>query len=320
MNHYLPEGVRILTAENQAALHSVAAMREAMAAGTILEARAVLCDHAHNLTVQLPCMRGWIPREEGAIGIAEGTTRDIALIARAGKPVCFRILRIETDEMGEPIAILSRRVVQEECWKAYLSQCRPGDILPATVTHLERFGAFVDIGCGIPSLLPIDTISVSRISHPKDRFTVGQSIRVVVKQIEPGRVYLTHRELLGTWEENAAMFSAGQTVAGIVRSIESYGIFVELTPNLAGLAEPHEEVHVGQCASVHIKAILPEKMKVKLNLIDAFDYTDSPAPMHYFVKGKHIDRWKYTPDVSSRVIETIFIPETPIIKNDSTKI
>ncbi len=313
MNQYLPEGLRLHTAENRAALHSVAAMKEAMAAGTILEARAVLCDCSHNLTVPLPCMRGWIPREEGAIGIADGTTRDIALIARAGKPVCFRILRIETDEAGEPVAILSRRAVQKECWENYLSKCRLGDILPATVTHLERFGAFVDIGCGIPSLLPIDTISVSRISHPKDRFVVGQSIRVIVRQIEPDRIYLTHRELLGTWEENAALFAVGQTVAGMVRSVETYGIFVELTPNLAGLAEPHEDVRAGQCARVHIKAILPEKMKVKLNLIDAFDCDDPPAAMHYFVTDPHIDRWQYTPNVAKRMIETVFTPENPRI-------
>ena len=112
---YLPEGSRLHTPENQAALRSVASMERAMHAGTILEARAVLCDSGHNLTVQLPCMRGWIPREEGAMGITDGTTKDIALIARAGKPVCFRILRISQDETGAPVAILSRRAVQEEC-------------------------------------------------------------------------------------------------------------------------------------------------------------------------------------------------------------
>ena len=243
-----------------------------------------------------------------AMGITDGTTKDIALIARAGKPVCFRILRISQDETGAPVAILSRRAVQEECWEQYLSRRRVGDILPATVTHLEKFGAFVDIGCGIPSLLPIDTISVSRISHPRDRFVIGQKIRAVVRQTEPHRIHLTHRELLGTWEENAAAFSAGQTVAGIIRSVESYGVFVELAPNLAGLAEPCEDAVAGQCASVYIKAILPEKMKVKLILIDTFAQTDPPQPPRYFVPESqtHLDYWRYTPDSSPRIIETDF--------------
>ncbi len=314
MNKYLPEGSRLHTPENIDALHSISAMERAMRSGTILEAKAILCDSNHNLTVQLPCMRGIIPREEGAVGIADGSTKDIALIARAGKPVCFRILRIEVDKNGDPLAILSRRSVQEECWKHYLSHCKPGDILPAVVTHLERFGAFVDIGCGVPSLLPIDAISVSRISHPRDRFHIGQSIRTVVRRTEPGRIHLTHRELLGTWAENAEKFEAGQTVAGIVRSVEPYGIFIELTPNLAGLAEPHENVQAGEHASVYIKAILPEKMKMKLILIDTFSQAESPEPLQYFIRPdqQHINRWQYTPDCASRRIETIFTPDNTI--------
>lgn len=115
----------------------------------------------------------------------------------------------------------------------------PGDIISARVTHLEPFGCFVDIGCGIASLLPIDAISVSRIAHPSDRFRVGEEIRVVVRgRDEKNRITLTHRELLGTWEENAAAFCAGDTVPGIVRSVEDYGIFIELTPNLAAWQSP----------------------------------------------------------------------------------
>ncbi|MGL0910084.1 hypothetical protein ACSTB0_13670, partial [Faecalibacterium wellingii] len=44
--------------------------------------------------------------------------------------------------------------------------------------------------------------------------------------------------LLGTWEENAAGFTVGETVVGIVRSVEEYGTFIEIAPNLAGLAHP----------------------------------------------------------------------------------
>ncbi|MFQ9916228.1 MAG: hypothetical protein ACLRWQ_07410 [Flavonifractor plautii] len=90
----------------------------------------------------------------------------------------------------------------------------------------------MDIGCGVPSLIGIENISVSRIPHPDQRFRVGQAIFAVVQELDPklGRVYLTHRELLGTWAENAAHFQAGMTVPGIVRGLKEYGAFVELTP------------------------------------------------------------------------------------------
>ncbi len=306
MTAYLPEGMLLHTPENAAALQNVYTLQDAMRNGKILEARAIVCDNAHNLIVELPCMRGIIPREEGAIGITEGTTRDIALISKAGKPVCFQVQQIITDENGIPTAILSRKQAQLQCWQQFLSHLKAGDIIPARVTHMEKFGCFVDIGCGVPSMIPIDLISVSRISHPSDRFTVGQEIKVVVTSVTSNRVFLSHKELLGTWQENAARFTAGETVSGIVRSVEPYGIFVELAPNLAGLAEPKEKIFPKERASVYIKALIPEKMKVKLILVDAFADTEPIEPLSYFVHTSHIDRWQYAPTCAAKQIETRF--------------
>ena len=89
-------------------------------------------------------------------------------------------------------------------------------------------------------------------------------------------------------------------------SVESYGIFVELTPNLAGLAELKENVHAGQQASVFIKSILPNRMKVKLVLVECFDYTYKPEPPVYFFQGDHIDKFTYSPPECAKHIETVF--------------
>ncbi len=306
MTEYLPEGFLIGTADNRCSLQSYFTLNECMSAGKILEAPCIICDSRHNLIIDLGCMRGIIPREEGAIGIAEGTTKDIALISRVNKPVSFIVTDFRRKENGELYAVLSRRAAQEKCMREYLSSLTPGDIIPARVTHIESFGCFVDIGCGIPSLIPIDMISVSRISHPSDRFRVGQDIYAVVKSLENGRICLTHKELLGTWEQNAAMFEVGETVTGIVRSIEDYGIFVELTPNLAGLAELRSDVSVNSCASVYIKAIIPEKMKIKLIIVSASESAYCDNELKYFQTSGHIDRWLYSGSYSSKVIQTIF--------------
>lgn len=306
MTAYLPEGMLLHTPENAAALQNIYTLQDAMRTGKILEARAIVCDNAHNLIVELPCMRGIIPREEGAIGITEGTTRDIALISKAGKPVCFQVQQIITNENGMPTAILSRKKAQLQCWKQFLSHLKAGDVIPARVTHMEKFGCFVDIGCGVPSMIPIDLISVSRISHPSDRFTIGQEIKVVVTNVTNNRIFLSHKELLGTWQENANQFIAGETVSGIVRSVEPYGIFVELSPNLAGLAEPKDHVFPKERASVYIKALIPEKMKVKLILVDSFTDTEPIQALSYFVHTSHIDRWQYAPSCAAKQIETRF--------------
>ena len=303
---YKPEGYIFESPSNQRYISAAEGLSEAMQKNIILEGRVILCTSSHDLIIDLPCARGIIPREEGAIGVKEGKTRDIALISRVNKIVCFKITGLELDDNGELIAMLSRRSAQEECLKEYVSKLAKGDIIDAKVTHLEQFGSFVDIGCGIPSLIPIDSMSVSRISHPGDRFYVGQKIKAVVTDNSDGRIYLSHKELLGTWEENAARFNIGETVPGIVRSIEGYGIFVELTPNLAGLTEPYSGIKVGQTVSVYIKAIIPEKMKVKLIIVDVYCEKAPAAEYEYFINEDHIKRWTYSSSSSEKLIQTDF--------------
>ena len=180
--------------------------------------------------------------------------RDIAVLTRVGRPTCFVIEGLDTDEDGAPCYRLSRAEAQRLCKAEYLDTLSPGDILPCTVTHIEPFGAFCDVGCGISALLPIDCMSVSRISSPADRVSVGQQILCAIKNRDAqGRFVLTIRELLGTWAENAARFTVGETVVGIVRSVEEYGTFVEIAPNLAGLAESCSGLAPGQAVSVYIK-------------------------------------------------------------------
>lgn len=304
---FCPEGHRLNTPENSAAVSSPAALSEAQRTGRILEARALMCDSAHDLIVDLGGMRGVIPREEGALGIREGTVRDIAILSRVNRPVCFTVQDFIRDGSGRITALLSRRAAQELCQREYIEALHPGDVIPARVTHLEPFGVFADIGCGIPALLPIDSISVSRIGHPRERFLPGMDIRAVVKGRDRGRVDLSHKELLGTWQENAERFRAGETVGGVVRSIESYGVFVELAPNLAGLAEAKENVFPGQQASVFIKSVLPARMKVKLIMIETFDSEPrKPQPPEYFFEGTHMDEFVYSPPESDKIIRSVF--------------
>lgn len=313
-NAYLPEGCLYETERNRFYIGSLAGLERAMREDAILEAPALLCDEARNLHIGLCAGAvGIIPQSE-VLSLRPGESgKDIAVLTRVGKKVCFKITGI--DDSVSPVRILlSRRAAQEECRTAYTSRLSPGDLIPARVTHTEPFGAFCDIGCGLISLLPVDAISVSRISSPADRLHNGMEIRAAVRTVDPesGRIYLSMRELLGTWEENTSLFTPGQTVAGVIRSVESYGIFIELTPNLAGLAEvrDHERdlASVGHIAAVYIKSINPERMKVKLALVDSYKGNVAVPPLRYYVPQNvhHLDRWVYSPASCARVVETVF--------------
>lgn len=302
---YLPEGFRLHTPENRW-VNTPAAMDQAAEEEQILEGIVTRCDCAHNLVVDCNGITGLIPRSEAALGLSSGRTREIALLSRVGKPVCFQVIG-----EGDGQYLFSRARVQQKALNYLMENLLPGDVICARVTHLEPFGAFVDIGCGLTSLVGIEHISVSRIAHPAERFYPGQWIHVAVRGVDPsiGRVHLTHRELLGTWLENARRFSPGETVSGVVRGNEDYGVFVELSPNLSGLAERKEGVASGDGVSVYIKSILPEKMKVKLILIDKLEKAPSTLirPEDYQITQGRLQHFLYSPPgKEGRLTETVF--------------
>ena len=286
---------------------SAAELRTAMTNHEILQSTALAFDTQRQLRFELDGIKAVMPFAQCADGAESGTVRDIAVLTRVGRPTCFVIEALDTDENGQPFYRLSRAEAQRMCKAEYLNGLQPGDILPCTVTHIEPFGAFCDVGCGISALLPIDCLSVSRISSPADRVSVGQQILCVLKSRDAqGRFVLTIRELLGTWEENAAAFTVGETVVGIVRSVEEYGTFIEIAPNLAGLAESCPDLHPGQAVSVYIKNILPDKMKIKLVIVNHSLNQRHRFELRYFITEGHLDRWLYSTPESRKCIETDF--------------
>ena len=300
---FYPEGINNHLARR---FDSYGDIKAAMQRRELLEATVIRCDEAHNLYVDLGCCTGIIPKNEGAYGIIEGSVRDIALISKVGRRVCFYIMGFHRNSNSVIVPVLSRRRVQLDCREQYIDALLPGDIIRAKVTRLEPFGAFIDIGCGINSLIPIDMLSVSRIAHPCERLQNGQLIRTALLHREPHKLTFTLKELLGTWAENAAGFTVGETVTGTVRSVESYGVFVELAPNLAGLAELRDDVSPGERVSVYIKSVIPEKMKIKLVIVERLFTGNAVPPLPYYVNAPHIDSWLFSPPGCTKRIATYF--------------
>lgn len=139
------------------------------------------------------------------------------------------------------------------------------------IKNIRKFGAFVDIGGGITGLLHIEDISISRIKSPEERFFVGQKIKVMIKSIdkENNRIVLSHKELLGNWEDNIQDFQEKMIVDGTVKEADQYknGLFIELKPNLVGLAEYKDGFRYGQKVKVYIKKIIKDKKKIKLLIV-----------------------------------------------------
>lgn len=242
-------------------------LNEAYLSGAVINGLVTKCDSNYNLYVDLGNrIQGIIPREEvEAVNIDEtGFPRPNVCAGKVNKIVQFKVKDIKKED----IAILSRKAVGQEALKWVKNELSEGMVVSGIVRNIRPYGVFIEIGGGIAGLLHIEDISVARIKSPEERFKIGQKVNVMIKYIDRSneRVILTYKELLGTWEDNIKEFSEGDIVEGIVRETERQknGIFVELKPNLVGLADYKENIQYGQKVHVNIRKIIPEKKKVKL--------------------------------------------------------
>ena len=238
--------------------------------GNIMQAKVTKCDSNYNLYLDLGNnITGIIPREEvEAVNIDEtGFPKPNICTSKIDKYVQFKV----KDTSKKDSVILSRKAVGREAMDWMRNDLKEGMQVCGIVKNIRPYGAFVEIGGGIVGLVYIEDISVARIKSPFERFKIGQKINIVVKSIDrkTNRVILSYKEMFGTWEENIEHFNEGMTVKGIARETEKSknGIFVELRPNLIGMAEYKEDIEYGQEVDVYIKKIIPEKKKVKLLIV-----------------------------------------------------
>ena len=146
---------------------------------------------------------------------------------------------------------------------------KPGVKLKGIVVNLLDYGAFVDVGGGVTGLIKLSDVSDIPLKHPNEVLRIGQRINVIVKKYDrdTGKIELSYKEQLGTFEQNVKKLKEGDIVEGIVKNRIKTGIFIELKPNLIGLAEHINGLEYGQKVLVSIKRINIEKKKIKLIVI-----------------------------------------------------
>ena len=236
----------------------------------IMQGLVKRCDKNYNLYVNLENgLTGIMPREEiEAINLQENNLpKENICIGKVHKFVQFKIKEIKDDNT----VIISRKDVQEEALDWVKNDLAVGQKVQGIVKSIKPYGAFIEIGGGVVGLAHIEDLSIARIKSPYERLKIGQKVEVVIKSIDKqkGKVILSHKELLGSWEENAKKFEQGMKTYGIIRETEKNknGIFIELNPNLVGMAEYQEGLEYGEKVSVYIRKIDEEKKKIKLNIL-----------------------------------------------------
>ncbi len=201
------------------------------------------------------------------------------------KKMTFKIIRFR--DHGRSI-VLSRRALleaeQEKDAVGVREKIAEGMKFTGTVTRLENFGAFVDLGSRVEGLIHVSEMRHERVNHPQDVVKAGDEVTVKVIAVKnlgdrrKERISLSIKALeKDPWDEVRSQFTAGTVTMGKIEGIEEYGAFVELAPNVRGLIHvseladrrvnhPRDVVSVGDEVKVAVLEVDNKRKRLRLSI------------------------------------------------------
>ena len=130
--------------------------------------------------------------------------------------------------------------------KELMEKIHVGDTVEGTVKNVTDFGAFIDLG-GVDGLLHISEMSWGRVENPKKVFKVGETLKVLIKDIDGTKVALSLKfDDSNPWKDAATKYAVGNVVTGKVARMTDFGAFIELAPGVDAL------LHVSQISRAHV--------------------------------------------------------------------
>ncbi|OGM01488.1 hypothetical protein A2480_04350 [Candidatus Uhrbacteria bacterium RIFOXYC2_FULL_47_19] len=191
-----------------------------------------------------------------------------------GKEIEVRVLDVnETEEK----LIVSEKAVWEEKQRSVIAKYKVGDAIEGEVSALAEFGAFVKFDI-LEGLVHISEIAWQRIDHPKNLLQVGDTVRAEIIGIEGSKIFLSMKKLIDDpWKAVSERYRIGQKVKGTVLKVNPFGFFVELDPEIHGLAhvselshksieDPSQIAKPGEVLEFMVVSIEPEQHRLGLSL------------------------------------------------------
>lgn len=200
---------------------------------------------------------------------------------------------------------LSIKAVQSDPWAEVESELDEGDTITVTVSNIEAYGVFVDLGNDIEGFLHISEITWNKnVKNPNDYLTVGQEIDVEVIEInsKTHKLRVSLKRLLAKpFDEFMKSHKEGDIVTGVVTSLTDFGAFVRID-GVEGLLHNQDVswdknvkckdiLKSGDEVEVKIAKISPEDQKISLN--------------HKALLESPIDKFATTHKINSVVTGTI---------------
>ncbi len=199
----------------------------------------------------------------------------------------FDFLISQFDPKGRNLVVSRRKLLdlqKAENEGQFISQKKAGDIVSGTVSRMEKFGAFIQLGGGVEGLCHISEIGWSRLQDPAEVLSLHQSVQVKILEVIEldGRlkISLSIKQAGGDgdpWLTVPEKFKVGTVTQGTVEKKEQYGLFVQLAPGITGLlprskwkesldAQSFENKKKGDQLTVQVDEVLFEQKRISLGL------------------------------------------------------
>lgn len=218
-------------------------LRKLMEAGTIAQVKIIEANKG-GLLVTCGNVSGFMPvsqlSPEHYPRIQGGDKNKILdrLKSYIGQAFDAKVIDVGEDEDK---LIVSEKAAWEEQQKDLLGSYNVGDTIEGTVSVITEFGAFVQFGQGLEGLIHISELAWQRIDDPRDIVASGQKIKAQIIKIERSKIFLSIKRLIDDpWMRVKNTYVVGQKVTGKVLKVNPFGLFVELDPEIHGLAHSSE--------------------------------------------------------------------------------
>lgn len=190
----------------------------------------------------------------------------------------FDVKIIDVTEAEDKL-IVSEKASWEEKQKDVIASFKVGDTVEGKVTAVTDFGVFVEFGEEkLEGLVHISELAWQRIDNPSDYVQVGDTIKAEIINIENSKIFLSMKKLKDDpWRNVFEKYQTNQIVKGKILKVNPFGLFVELDPDIHGLAhiselsdkpinDVNEIAKAGETRDFRILSIEPNNHRLGLSL------------------------------------------------------
>ena len=229
-------------------------------------------------------------------------------VVKVGDEVEVRILKFDRERSRVSLGL---KQLGADPWQNIARRYPPGTRVFGKVTNIADYGAFVEIEDGVEGLVHVSEMDwTNKNVNPAKVVHTGQEVEVMVLDVdeERRRISLGLKQCQANpWKEFAENYNRGDKVAGQIKSITDFGIFIGLPGNIDGLVhlsdiswdQPGEEAVRNYQKAQQIEAMVlsidPERERISLGIKqlakDPFSAYIADNPKGTIVKGvvKEVD-------------------------------